>query len=546
MHKVTNRPWLQFYSEKNNNLLEIPNRSLYQILEKTYYEFPHATAMIYDGKQVTYHELKAKVDRLANAWKELGVQKGDRIGLMLANHPDYIVSYYATQMLGATVVQVNPLYTVRELQGIVNDVQMKYIVTHDSNRSTLNQINTNALKAVFLSEDPQPDNVELALPSYYLNDMIAQSTPLTNYAEIDIYEDIAVIQFTGGTTGKMKGAMLTHFNLLANVIQSYAMYSDLLDDGKEVTLAATPFYHVFAMTAAMNVSIFSGQAILIIRKFQVDEVLKLIKKYRPSFFPGVPTMYNAFVNHPNVKEYGLDCLKVCSSGSAPLPKEILRRFKEITGVPILEGYGLSETSPSTHRNPIHAKRKVGSIGIPIPLTDSKVVDDHGNEVNIGEIGELIIKGPQVMKGYYQKPEETAEALRDGWLYTGDLATMDEEGYFYIVGRKKEMIISGGFNIYPQEVEDVLYDHSAVKEVAVVGIPDEYSGERVKAFVVFKEGVQASKEELIEHCYEHLTRYKVPKEIEIREALPRNTVGKLLKRILVEEEIKNGRRTKHEL
>lgn len=247
-------------------------------------------------------------------------------------------------------------------------------------------------------------------------------------------------------------------------------------------------------------------------------------------------MYNAFVNHPSVKAYGLDCFKVCACGSAPLPQEILRRFHDITGVPILEGYGLSETSPSTHRNPIHAKRKVGSIGIPIPLTDCKVVDDDGNEVKIGEIGELIIKGPQVMKGYWQKPEETAEALRDGWLYTGDLATMDEEGYFYIVGRKKEMIISGGFNIYPQEVEDVLYDHSAVKEAAVVGIPDEYSGERVKAFVVLKEEMQAGKAELIEHCYQHLTRYKVPKEIEIRNTLPRNTVGKLLKRILVEEEI----------
>lgn len=537
LNKLTNRPWLKFYSEKNNNLLEIPNRSLYQILERTFHRFPDATAIIYEGRKMAYRQLKEKVDRLANAWKRLGMKKGDRIGLMLANHPDYIISYYAAQMLGAIVVQVNPLYTPRELQYIVNDVGMKYIVTHDSNRRTLHQIETEHLKAVFLSNDSNPDAVALTWPSYDLHELIDRSEPLEAYTEIDVHEDIAVIQYTGGTTGKMKGAMLTHYNLLANVIQSYAMYSDLLEDGKEVTLAATPFYHVFAMTAAMNVSIFSGQAILIVRKFQVDEVLELIKTYRPSFFPGVPTMYNAFVNHPNVKAYGLDCLKVCSSGSAPLPQEILRRFKEITGVPILEGYGLSESSPSTHRNPIHFKRKVGSIGIPIPLTDSKVVDDAGNEVEIGEIGELIVKGPQVMKGYWNQPEETAKALRDGWLYTGDLAKMDEEGYFYIVGRKKEMIISGGFNIYPQEVEDVLYDHPAVKEAAVIGIPDDYSGERVKAFVVFKEGKKASEEELIDHCYQHLTRYKVPKEIEIRDALPRNTVGKLLKRILVEEELK---------
>lgn len=536
MHTVKNRPWLKFYSEKNKDLLEIPNRSLYQILEKTCDEYPESTAIIYEAKKTTYRELKERVARLANAWKNIGVRKADRIGLMLANHPDYIVSYYAAQMLGAIVVQVNPMYTARELQEIVEDAEMRYIVVSDSNRSSIAQLGSDSyFDAVFLSNDSEPDTITLSTSTYSLNDLIDNATPLVTYAEIDVYDDVAVIQYTGGTTGKVKGAMLTHYNLLANVVQSYAMYSDLLDDGKEVTLAATPFYHVYAMTAAMNVSIFSAQAILIVRKFDVVHVLELIKKYQPSFFPGVPTMYNAFVNHPDVEDYGLDCLKVCSSGSAPLPLEILRRFEEITGVPILEGFGLSETSPSTHRNPINAPRKVGSIGLPIPLTDSKVVDDDGNEVEIGEVGELIIKGPQVMKGYWRNREETAQALKDGWLYTGDLAKMDEEGYFYIVGRKKELIISGGFNIYPQEVEGVFYDHPAVKEAAVVGVPHEYSGERVKAFVVLKEGQVVTEQDLIDHCYRNLTRYKVPKEIEIRDALPRNTVGKLLKRILVEEE-----------
>lgn len=537
MHTIQNRPWLKFYSEKNKNLLEIPNCSLYEILEKTCDEYPESTAIIYDEKKTTYRELKDKVDRLANAWRNIGVKQADRIGLMLANHPDYIVSYFAAQMLGAIVVQVNPMYTVRELKEIVKDAEMRFIVVSHSNRSSIEQLGSGSyFDAVFLSNDSDPDNITLSAPNYSLEDLIANTEPLVNYAEIDVQNDVAVIQYTGGTTGKVKGAMLTHYNLLANVVQSYAMYSDLLDDGKEVTLAATPFYHVYAMTAAMNVSIFSAQAILIVRKFDVDHVLELIKKYQPSFFPGVPTMYNAFVNHPNVEDYGLDCLKVCSSGSAPLPIEILRRFEKITGVPILEGFGLSETSPSTHRNPINAQRKVGSIGIPIPLTDSKVVDDNGNEVKVGEIGELLIKGPQVMKGYWNNPEETAQALKDGWLYTGDFSTMDEEGYFYIVGRKKELIISGGFNIYPQEIEGVLYEHPAVKEAAVVGVPHEYSGERVKAFVVLKDGQATTEQELIDYCYRNLTRYKVPKEIEIREALPRNTVGKLLKRILVEEEV----------
>lgn len=491
---------------------------------------------------MTYQELKVQVDRLANAWQELGIQKGDRVGLMLANHPDYVIAYYAAQMLGAIVVQVNPHYTAREIFEIIADSGMGYLVLSDSNRAVFKQIEADtSLKAVFLSNDPHPDDVQLELPTYSLNKLIKRAKPLASCAAIDVHNDVAVIQYTGGTTGKIKGAMLTHYNLIANVVQSDLMYFDTFNVASEVTLTATPLYHVYAMTSAMNLSIYSAQTMLIVRQFEVKSVLSLIERYRPTFFPGVPTMYNAIVNEPNVEKMTLDSFKVCSCGSAPLPIEILHRFEKLTGVPILEGYGLSEAAPTTHRNPINGVRKVGSIGIPFPMTDSKVVDEKGHEVSVGTVGELVLKGPQVMKGYWRKPEQTKEAVRDGWLYTGDLAKMDEDGYFYIVGRKKEMIISGGFNIYPQEVENVLYDHPAVKEAAVIGVPHSYSGERVKAFIVLKEGQRANEQDLLNHCSENLTRYKVPKEIEIRDTLPRNTVGKLLKRKLVEEE---RRKRKH--
>lgn len=538
MNEGINRPWHKFYTEKNKSVFKIPNLSLYQMLEETVQKYPNSTAIIYEGETVTYQTLKDKIDRLANAWKQLGIKKSERIGLMLGNHPDYIICYYAAQMLGATVVQVNPKYTPRELLEIINDAGIQFIVASATNCYLLREVEKEVqFQFVFLSNNDsvRQNNASLSSPTYSIDKLIHDFSLLENYEEINITEDIAVIQYTGGTTGKVKGAMLTHYNLLANVVQSYSMYNERLEDGKETTLLATPLYHVYAMTAGMNLSIFSGHTLLVVPTFDVDKVLLLIKKYRPTFFPGVPTMYNAFVNHPHVHRYGLDSFKVCSSGSAPLPPDILHRFEKTSGVSILEGFGMSETSPTSHRSPINAPRKIGSVGIPVPLTDSKVVENSGNEVEVGVTGELIIKGPQVMKGYWNKPRETKEVLHNGWLYTGDLATMDRDGYFYIVGRKKEMIISGGFNIYPQEVEGVLYDHPAVKEAAVIGIPHKYSGEQVKAFVVLKEGKTITEEELLNHCYKHLTRYKVPKQFEVRKSLPRNTVGKLLKRVLIEEE-----------
>ncbi|MBX0357620.1 long-chain fatty acid--CoA ligase [Halobacillus sp. Nhm2S1] len=529
MKSFENRKWYEFYTPEMKRELTFPDVPLYKLLDQTVAQYGKRTAVVFEEHEMTYEELKDQVDRLAGAWDALGFAKGERIGLMISNHPEYIIAYYAAQKLGLIVVQINPRYTARELLQIMDDSEMSYLITEKEQFPMVEELKEmKELKHLLLAGGSGDDQRSL---SY----LIQRSAPITRDVDISMKEDVAVIQYTGGTTGKMKGAMLTHHNLVANVVQSYAMYGEKMVKGEEMVLTATPLYHVYAMTSAMNLGIYIGATNLLIQKFLVDDVLEKIKKYQPTFFPGVPGMYNAFVNHPDVEKYGLDCLKFCSSGSAPLPIEIIKRFESLTGAVIGEGFGLTEASPSTHRNPTSGVRKVGSIGIPLPGTDSKVVNEDNQELPENSVGELVIKGPQIMKGYWRKEDETSHALRNGWLYTGDLAMTDEDGYFYIVGRKKEMIINGGFNIYPQEIESVLYEHPDVKESAVIGIPHKEKGEIVKAYVVAKEGHDLDLEELKGHCYRNLTRYKVPKEFVVTHELPRNTVGKLLKRKLVEEE-----------
>ena len=531
MDYLKERKWSKFYPSGAMKKLEYPEITLDSLLKATVEKYGNRTAIISENEQMSYLELENKVDRLAGAWDGMGLKKGERIGLMIPNVPSYIIAYYAALRLGLIVVQINPNYTARELLQIADDSTLNYIVVEEDNLDTINQVNDMyKLDYVFVTDTNKTD-------LYSLDSLIKKSDPIDKEVSISVEEDVAVIQYTGGTSGVMKGAMLTHRNLLANVIQSYAIYGENMQPGREIVLTATPLYHVYAMTSAMNLGIYIGATILLIKKFEVTDVLTKVKQYQPTFFPGVPKMYNAFVNHPGVESYGLDCLKICSCGSAPLPIEVIRRFDNLTSAVIGEGFGLSEASPSTHRNPATGTRKIGSIGIPLPDTDSKVVDEDSNELPVNSVGELIIKGPQIMKGYWGNEEETSRSLKNGWLYTGDLAMQDEDGYFYIVGRKKEMIIVGGFNIYPQEVEGVLYEHPDVKESAVVGIPDPEKGEIVKAYIVPKDGASIDIEEVKGYCYQNLTPYKVPKQFGVVEALPRNTVGKLLKRKLIEEEKK---------
>ncbi|WP_082234450.1 long-chain-fatty-acid--CoA ligase [Halobacillus massiliensis] len=526
MSHLIERKWFQAFTLEMKENPQFPELPIYTLLENAALQYGSRKAVIFKDESLTYSQLKEKVDRLAGAWDAMGFIKGERIGLMISNHPDYIVSYYAAQRLGLIVVQINPRYTARELLQIIRDSSMNYIVTERSSLDAVDKVkDIGGLSKIMIAGETGSD----------LNELICEFPVITKVMSCDPKEDIAVIQYTGGTTGKMKGAMLTHFNLLSNVLQSYLMYGDRMVKGEEMVLTATPLYHVYAMTSAMNLGIYIGATNLLISSFEVEKVLNLIKQHQPTFFPGVPRMYNAFVNFPSVEEYGLHCLKFCSSGSAPLPVEVIKKFERLTGAVIGEGFGLSEASPSTHRNPTNGVRKIGSIGLPLPGTESKIIDEECNELPANSVGELIIKGPQIMRGYWRNEEETNYAIRNGWLYTGDLAMVDEDGYFYIVGRKKEMIINGGFNIYPQEIESVLYEYPDIKESAVVGIPDARQGEVVKAFVVPKENCTVDIEELKGHCYRNLTRYKVPKQFEIMKELPRNTVGKLLKRKLVEAE-----------
>jgi len=539
------RPWLKFYEEGVPPHIDYPRIPLYQILDDTAKDFPDLDAVIFRGKRIRYGELAAWTRDLASGLHQIGLKKGDRVAIMLPNCPQYIVVYYAILKLGGVVVNVNPMYVERELEFQLQDAGAQTIVAARDLLPRLEAVKGKTpLKTMILTDldehirkegsagrrtDATPGILEYA---ELLKRGISQAPPIL---PVDP-DDVALLQYTGGTTGFSKGAMLTHFNLVSDVVQCVS-WNVGAERGKERMLAVLPFFHVYGMTVTMNEAIYLAATIILLPRFQVDDCLEAINAYRPTRFPGVPTMYIGIINHPRVKEYNISSIKVCSSGSAPLPIEALKRFEELTGGKISEGYGLTEASPVTHANPFSGKRKVGSIGLPRPDTDAKVVDLETGEKDLppGEEGELCIRGPQVMKGYWNRPEETARTLRNGWLYTGDIAKMDEEGYFYIVDRKKDMIICGGYNVYPREVEEALYLNPKILEASVLGVPDPYRGETVKAFIVLKPGEKATAEEIIEFCRQNLARFKAPTQVEFRKELPKSHVGKVLRKVLREEE-----------
>ncbi|MDK2889301.1 MAG: long-chain acyl-CoA synthetase [Thermoanaerobacter sp.] len=530
-------PWLSFYEEGVPSTLEYPDKTMPELLEQAAADWPDRTAIIFSGVEINYRTLAGMVHRFAAALADLGVKKGDRVALMSPNCPRYVIGYMAIQKIGAVVVQVNPMYTERELEHLLVDSGAEVIIAYDALYPRIKAIRgVTPLKHVILfslgqSQYPAEPDVLQA------EKMLAGAPSSPPEVKIDPLEDLAVLQYTGGTTGIPKGAMLTHRNVVANALQVVAWFTGC-QYGQERMLSVLPFFHVYGMTVAMNFAVVIAATQIILPRFEINQVLECINTYRPTLFPGVPTMYVAFNNHPRVKDYDVRSIKYCISGSAPLPVEVAEKFEELTGGYLVEGYGLSETSPVTHCNPLRGKRKVGSIGLPLPDTLCKIVDVETGERELppGEAGELCIKGPQVMKGYWNMPEETAGTLRDGWVYTGDIARMDEEGYFYIVDRKKDMIVAGGFNIYPREVEEVLFEHPKVQEAVVAGIPDPYRGETVKAFVVLKQGQTATEEELIQYCRGKLAAYKVPRQVEFRDSLPKTIVGKVLRRYLREEEL----------
>ena len=544
------KPWLKHYDYWVQPHLNYPCRPLHEILRAATSEVPDATATVFLGAQLTFAEIKERADKFATALVQLGIKQNDRVGIMLPNCPQYLIAAFAVFRLGAIVVNVNPLYTPRELAVVAKDSGMCALIVLDLMMPVANAVREQnpepIIPTVIVTSAMEYSGMALPCPTFAGTHRFADL--LAGVAEIDLpivsidpEKDVAVLQYTGGTTGTPKGAMLTHYNIFANVVQTEGWVTRPTRRGEHTFLLVIPFFHIYGFTVGMISGVWHGVRQVLIPKYDVEALLVAIRDYPPTYFPAVPTIYISLLNHPRAKEYRLDRVRAFNSGSAPLPIEVLEKFELMTGGTLCEGYGLSEASPVTHSTASLAKRKPGSIGLPLPDTEVKIVDlekgDH--EVPLGTEGELCIAGPQIMLGYWNQPAETAIALRKDeqgrtWLYTGDVARMDEDGYFYIVQRKKDMIIVSGFNVYPSEVEAVLYTHPAVMEAAVIGVPDSYRGECVKACVVLKQGATVTVEELRAHCEKDLAEFKVPGVIDIRGSLPKTAVGKILHRVLREE------------
>ncbi|MFC0270231.1 AMP-binding protein [Metabacillus herbersteinensis] len=552
----TQKPWLQHYPEDLPHHLSFENKPLQQYLKEAASEFPSKSAINFLGKEITFSELYTQSLKLASYLQSIGVQKGDRVSIMLPNCPQAVIAYYGVLFSGGIVVQTNPLYMERELEYQLKDSGSEYILTLDLLYPRVSKMKAlTGLKHVIVTSIkdylPFPKNVlypfvqkkqnqlvvkvEHGGDNHLFKEILKRAQPEVKEVEVNTKEDIALLQYTGGTTGFPKGVMLTHENLVANTTMCSAwMYKS--KRGEEVVLGIIPFFHVYGMTTVMNLSVMQGFKMILLPKFDATDTLKAIQKHKPTLFPGAPTIYIALLNHPDLKDYDLSSIDACLSGSAPLPVEVQERFERETGGRLVEGYGLSETSPVTHSNFLWGERRKGSVGVPWPNTESVIFSmENGGIASTNELGEIAIRGPQVMKGYWNKQDETNAVLKDGWLLTGDIGYMDEDGYFYIADRKKDLIIAGGFNIYPREIEEILYENEKVKEVVVAGIPDPYRGETVKAYIVLRDGQTATEEEMNEFTRKHLAAYKVPRIYEFREELPKTAVGKILRRALVDEE-----------
>ncbi|MHB1127936.1 MAG: long-chain-fatty-acid--CoA ligase [Bacillota bacterium] len=549
-------PWQKHYEETVPAEIAIPDIPLHRVLEDTAREMPQQTATIFMGARLTYKQINDLADTFAVNLTNLGVKVGDRVAIHLPNCPQFVFAYFGVLKAGGIVVPTNPLYVERELESQLKNSGAEVILTLSKfyplvqkvrARTKLRHVIVTNIKEYFppllrilftlLKEKKEGHRVQITRDGQtHLLQGHLKKYSLARMPEVEVARDnVALLMYTGGTTGIPKGAALTHRNLLSNALQ-VRTWSSTSQEGKERLLTALPMFHSYGLTTCLNMGVQLGATMVLLPQFIVRDVLKTINRYRPTLFPGVPTMYVAINNHPEVKRFNLRSITACISGGAALPMEVQTRFEEITGARLVEGYGLSESSPCTHCNPIFGLRKTGSIGVPLPNTLAKVVNpETAEELPPGEIGELAVKGPQVMKGYWDNPNETAAILKDGWLFTGDMARMDEDGYFYIVDRKKDMIIAGGYNIYPREIEEVLYTHPKIREAVVAAVPDEYRGETVKAYIVLKDGQEATVEEIIEFCRDKMAKYKLPRQVEFRDDLPKSMIGKVLRRLLVEEE-----------
>jgi long-chain acyl-CoA synthetase len=551
------RPWLKHYEAGVPANLSYPDITLHQVLSNSARRYSDRPALEFYGRCLTYRELEDFTARFATALIQFGIQKGDRVAVMLPNMPQTLIAYFGTLKAGACVVQMNPLYVAREIVEQLRDSGAETIVALDQFYPRIQEaMPQTMLKRIILTNvrdylpwlkrflyplkarrQGQWLEIERVPPIYDFRALLkAVRSPSVTPAVSP--HDLALLQYTGGTTGAPKGAMLTHRNLVANAMQCRYWLGGLRE-GSEVFLGVLPLFHVYGMSTCQNLAILLGAKIVLLPRFQADEVLTAVVTHRVTAFPGIPAMYLALNNHPKVGQYDLRSVRFCISGAGPLFADVQERFEKLTGSYVVEGYGLTEASPVTHCNPIVGQRRSRSIGLPVSDTDTRLVDlESGAPVSEpGTVGELQIKGPQVMQGYWNNEAETAGVFKDGWLCTGDLASMDRDGFFYIQDRKKDMIKSGGMNVYPREVDECLCEHPKVKDACVIGIPEELRGERIKAFVVLKDGERATATELLEHCRKRLAKFKMPKQIEFRNELPKTLVGKVLRRVLLAEELK---------
>ncbi len=548
---VDPRPWQRHYDYNVPTTIRYPRLAVHELLQIPTNAFPDKPACIFYGTETTFWELRQQVLRMANALGALGVRKGDRVGLHLPTSPQYLIAYYATLSLGAVVVNLNPMYTFDELKLIASNTRLSSLFTFDMVLANVRPLCkaveiprvivtkvTDYIKGLGVSTAA---SLELEQGWHHFSALL-EGCPDTRRPRVQVApEDPAQIQFTGGTTGIPKGAILTHFNVVAAALQCSLWGNatmQLTPPERRSVLAVLPFFHAYGNIVVMNWALFNCATQILVPRFQIDELMGLMANFKEiTFFPAVPTMITAVVNHPKATELELGKkLGLLNSGAAPMAVELIEQVKDM-GIPFSEGWGMSETTSLGIANPILGLKKTGSIGIPFPDTDIKIVDvgEGKEEVKPGEPGEIIIKSPLLMKEYWENPEETAGQLRNGWLHTGDIAVRDEDDYFFIVDRKKDMIIAGGFNIYPREIDEVLYQHPKVMDAVSVGIPDEYRGETVKAYVVLKPGEAVTEEEIIGFCRDKLAAFKVPKMVEFRETLPKSAVGKILRKILRDEE-----------
>jgi len=555
---VSRRPWLINYSPETPYTIPIPRQPLHKFLESAADWVPKRDAIVFYGTRISYAQLNTQVNQFAHALCDMGIMPGDRVMIVLPNVPQMIIAYYATLKVGAIAVLPSPdvqagdivkqvhetnarvLVTLTAFDQMAQEVkeqtQIQAIVLADL-RNVITASTYKKLAARWGQEEPiYEDEQHIRELGRMMNDLMRDQPIMEPEVPVS-WQDIAVIAYTSGTADLPRGVVLTHSNLVANALQTRHWIPGL-NYGKEVFVSVLPLMHSYGMTSAMNMPIALGATIVLLPVFELDQVLSHIRKYRPTIFPGVPSMYNAINHVPNIRVYGLASIKACISGAAPLPVEVQEEFEKLTRGRLVESYGLTEAGPLTHANPLFGARKVGSIGVPLPNTDAKIVDlATGVDLPVGQIGELAVKGPQVMKGYWSPEPEDAtpeSILKDGWLYTGDVAVMDADGYVQIIGRKRDTILAGKYSVYPRDVEEVLYENTKVLEVAVVGVESAGQGQKVKAFVVPRPGTHLSKQELLDLCKHRLEEYAIPWDIEFREELPKSFVGKVIRRLLVEQ------------